>query len=62
MRLRASDNDEAWNLNMTNIVTQRKRIKCYSFEKNMFWDIWWYIEFFENSEIYKQFLNGKPYM
>ena len=53
MRLRASDNDEAWNLNMTNIVTQRKRIKSYSFEKNMFWDIWLYIEFFKNSGIYK---------
>ena len=26
MRLQASDNDEAWNLNMTNIVTQRERI------------------------------------
>ena len=63
MSLRASDNDEAWNLNMTNIVTQRKCIKCYSFEKkNMFRDIWWYIEFFKNSGIYKQFLNGKPYM
>ena len=64
MSLRASDNDEAWNLNMTNIVTQRERIKCYLFEekKNMFWDIWWYIECFKNSGMYKQFLNGKPYM
>ena len=33
MRLWASDNDEAWNLNMTNIVTQRERIKCYLFEE-----------------------------
>ena len=36
MRLWASDNDEAWNLNMTNIVTQRKRIKSYSFEETCF--------------------------
>ena len=62
MRLRASDNDEAWSLNMTNILTQRKHIKSYSFEKNMFWDIWWYIEFLKNSGIYKEFLNGKSYM
>ena len=53
MRLQASDNDDAWNLNMNNIVTQRKHIKSYSFEKNMFWDIWWYIEFLKNLGIYK---------